>query len=136
MRRHLSGSIVIAALLVGLPVAGDAFTSRSGARVNPVSQAVFEVVPRSSGNGAIIWCAAADYAQRALKAPWSSRVYVARGRGVSVTTGRRSAVQFTLDPAAAGVVPDGTSLSLNSFTVGDSMTVQQAFGYCQKQMAF
>ncbi|MDK3075473.1 hypothetical protein QO034_20570 [Sedimentitalea sp. JM2-8] len=136
MRRHLSGAIALAILLVGAPGAGDAFTSRSGARVNPVNQAVFEVVPRSSGNGPIIWCAAADYAQRALKAPWQARVYVARGRGVSVTTGRRSAVQFTLDPAAAGIVPNGTSLSLNSFAVGDSMSVQQAFGYCQKQMAF
>jgi hypothetical protein len=136
MKRSLFGMALVAAALVALPDVSDAFTSRSGAKVNAVNSAVYEVVPRSSGNGPIIWCAAADYAQRALRASWQARVYVARGRGVSETTGKRSAVQFTLDPAAAGITPGASSLSINSFEVGDSMSVQQAYTYCQKQVGF
>lgn len=124
-----------AGLAVAVPTVGDAFSSRLGARVNPVNAAVFEVVPKS-GSGQEIWCGAADYAQRELRAPWQARVYVARGRGQSETTGRRTAVQFTLDPNAAGVTPGPSSLSLNTFAVGDSMSVRQAYDLCQRMVPF
>ncbi|MBK0326913.1 hypothetical protein I5535_06345 [Rhodobacteraceae bacterium F11138] len=128
------------ALLTGMamlqPVLANAFTARNGARVNPVNAAVFEVVPRGGGGGGLYWCGAADYAQRALKAPWQARVYIARGLGPSETTNRRSAAQFTLDPQTAGVTPSAPSLSINALKVGDSMTVQQGFAYCQKQVPF
>lgn len=111
--------------------ASGAFTSRQGARVNPVNATVFEVVPRGGGRGPVYWCAAGDYAQRQLKAPWSAQVYVARGLGQSETTNRRSAVQFTLDPAAAGIAP-AKSYRLNAFKPGEHMSVQQAFSYCME----
>ncbi|AVO39549.1 hypothetical protein [Pukyongiella litopenaei] len=122
---------VLTAMLAGLvPLSALAFSAPHGARVNPVSNAVFEVVPRSSGNGPVFWCAAADYARRALGAPWTARIYIARGRGVSETTGRRSSVQFTLDPAAAGIQPMPPSVSLNALRAGDNMSVQEANSYC------
>ena len=130
------GVALILGAAIALPDIGDAFTSKRGARVNPVNDIVFEVVPRNSGSGEVIWCAAADYAQRELRAPWQARIYVVRGRGPSVTTGRRTAVQFTLDPTAAGVTPITPSLSLNSLQAGDNMTVQNGHTYCQRSIHF
>ena len=106
------------------------FRGRLSTRVNPVNAAVFEVVARSSSRGSDFWCGAADYARRALGRGWSERVYVARSMGPSVTTNRRSAVHFTLDPGAAGITPGKSSLSINTFKVGDSMSIQQANTYC------
>lgn len=131
MSIKITGIALIAGLAFSIPQAGAAFTSKLGARVNPVNSAVFEVVPKSSGTGQVFWCSAADYAQRALRASWQARIYIARGRAPSVTTGRRSSVQFTLDPKTAGVTPAPSSLSLNALKAGESMTVQQAHGYCQ-----
>lgn len=135
MKSGLFSVAVLAGLAAAVPSVGDAFTSRLGARVNPVNAAVFEVVPRG-GSGQEIWCGAADYAQRELRAPWQARIYVSRGRGQSETTGRRTAVQFTLDPGAAGITPGPSSLSLNTFAVGDSMSVRQAFDFCHRMVPF
>lgn len=131
LRRICLTAAVFSATLVALPA--DAFTARNGARVNPVNSAVFEVVPSGSSAGQSIWCAASQYARRTLKAGWQSQVYVARGMGPSETTNRRSAVQFTIDPGAAGITPTGGSHSLNSFVVGDHMSVQQADRFCEEQ---
>lgn len=111
--------------------AAQAFTSRRGVRVNPVNSVVFEAVPRGGTHGSAYWCAAGDYAQRELRAPWDAQIYVARGLGPSETTNRRSAVQFTLDPAAAGVTPV-KSYRLNAFKPGEHMSVRQAFNYCME----
>lgn len=121
----------VMALLTGFaPQAADAFNGKFGVRVAQVNDAVFEVVPRSSGSGPVFWCGAADYARQVLGAGWKTTIYIARGRGQSVTTNRRSAVQFTLDPSTAGITPIEQSLSLNSLKVGDNMSVQQANQYC------
>lgn len=122
----MAGGVVIAADAA----AAKEFRGRQNTRVNPVNAAVFEVVARSSSRGADFWCGAADYARRVLGRGWSERVYVARSMGQSVTTNRRSAVQFTVDPGAAGITPGKSSLSINTFKVGDSMSIQQADTYC------
>ncbi len=113
--------------------AADALTTRNGVRVNPVNDAVFEAVPRGSTTGAVFWCAASEYARRALKAGWQDEIYVASPMGPSVTTNRRSAVQFTMDPQAAGITPIQSTHSLNRFNVGDHMSVQQANRFCEEQ---
>ena len=133
MKRIFSGALVAAVMVAAVPAADAAgFRAPFNYRVNPVNANVFEVIPRSSGSGPTIWCAAADYARRALGAAWTTQVYVARGRGPSVTTNRRSAVHFTITPQAAGVTPSGPSLSLNSFRVGDHMSVQAANLQCDQ----
>lgn len=134
-RFPITGLAFAVALATALPVPADAFTGRRGTRVNPVNGVVFEVIARTAGSGADYWCGAAEYAQRALRVPWTARIYIARGRGPSVTTGRRSAVQFTLDPGSAGVTPTPPSLSLDALRVGDSMSVQQAASHCPMQPA-
>jgi hypothetical protein len=129
-KQILTVGAVLALLPALIPDAALAFSGRRGTSVAPVNNLVFEVVARSSGSGPIFWCGAADYARRALGAGWRDTIYIARGRGPSVTTGRRSAVQFTLDAAGAGVTPIPPSLSLNSLKAGDNMSVQQANNYC------
>lgn len=130
MTRLLAGGLVVCAL--ALPAPADAFTGRRGVKVNPVDSVVFEVIARTAGSGADYWCGAAEYAQRALGAPWTATIFIARGRGPSVTTGRKSAVQFTLDPSAAGTSDDKRSWSLNALRAGDSMSVQSAYTYCER----
>ena len=129
--------ITVSALFLTLvpmlvPNAASAFSTRAGARVNPVNASVFEVVPRGSGASSHYWCGAAEYARRALGAGWKAQIYIARGLGPSVTTGRRSAVQFTLDPDAAGITPTGTFRNHNSLETGESMSVQRGNIYCNR----
>ncbi|WP_424986492.1 hypothetical protein [Microbulbifer sp. S227A] len=131
MHTKIASFALLTGLALALPQTGEAFTSTLGARVNPVNSTVFEVVPKSSGDGQVFWCSAADYAQRELGASWRDKIYIARGRAPSVTTGRRSSVQFTLDPQAAGITPAPSSLSLNALKVGESMSVQEAHGFCR-----
>ncbi|MFV0515722.1 MAG: hypothetical protein ACK5MY_19080 [Jhaorihella sp.] len=133
MQHLVAGAALLGAFALALPDPGNAFSGRRGTRVNPVDDAVFEVIARTAGSGADYWCGAGEYASRALNAAWTARIYIARGRGPSVTTGRKSAVQFTLDPGKAGVASAPPSFSLNTLRVGDSMSVQQARGHCPMQ---
>lgn len=117
------------ACLGAVPAVAEPFIANRGVRVLPVDSIVYEVVPGRSGGTWDYWCAAAQYARRELDANWTDRFYVVRGRDMSVTTGRRSSVQFTLYPERAGVIPKIGWLSLG-FRPGESMSVQQGYGYC------
>lgn len=121
--------IVVAASAASSAIAEE-FRGAARTRINPVTDGIFEVVASSSSRGADFWCGASDYARRVLKRDWTDRVYVARELGPSVTTNRRSAVHFTVDPDATGITRRSSSLRLNRFTVGDSMSIQQANAQC------
>lgn len=130
--KNLSFAVLTFALVGGATAQASAFTSREGSRVNPLSAAVFEVVPKAGGLGRNFWCAAGDYAHRALNAPWDARVYISRARGQSETTNRRSAVQFTLEPSLAGSPDAGAYSSVNALQRGDNLRVRDAFNYCNQ----
>lgn len=125
----------ICALLLALPVPAAAFSAKRNMRVNPVNDAVFEVVAPTAAGAGDYWCGAADYAYRALGAEWTARIYIVRGRGPSVTTGRRTAVQFTLSPQAAGVQPTRPVFAMNSMKPGDNKSVAHALTFCDQQPA-
>lgn len=129
-KRFMASAALVSLLASTLPQSAAAFTGRNGTRVAPVNDAVYEVVLRRSSDGAGYWCGAADYARRVLKTGWSTTIYIARGRGPSVTTDRRYAVHFTIDPTAAGITPIAPSLSLNALNTGDNMSLQNANTYC------
>jgi len=108
-----------------------ALTTSYGSKVNAVNDVVFEVVGQNSAaSGQEYWCGASEFARRALKAGWRDQIFLVRGRGPSETTNRKSAVQFTLNPQAAGVSPAEASLSLNAMNPGENLTVQRAHQYC------
>lgn len=126
--------VAMALIPVLAPISAAAFTARIGTQVAPVSGSIFEVVPSGvgSGGGSAFWCGASDYARQTLGADWKTKIYIARGLGPSVTTGRRSAVQFTLDPAAAGITLTTPYKSRNSLKSGESMSVQRGHHLCEQ----
>lgn len=129
MKLVTAAAIIAASLMMALPDSSAASSSRHSIRVNPVSDSVFEVIPRS-GNGFLFWCGAADYAHRVLRQPWNATLHILRGMGPSETTGRRSAVQFTLDANLARSAPAGGYGSITGLQAGDTMSVQEAHEYC------
>lgn len=131
MQHALSATALTATLMLAIPQMADAFTAKRGMQVNPVGPGVFEVIGRGATKGTLYWCGAADYAVRALGAPWRAQLSIARGLGPSETTGRRSAVQFTLEPVSADR-RTGVYLSINSLSAGETMSVQRAESYCSE----
>jgi len=123
--------IVLALTIVTIPQFGHAFAAANGLTVDRVNDAVFEVNDWRGARAPAYWCAAANYAKRQLKAGWKDRLFVTRTMGRSETSNRGNAVQFTIDPAAAGVTAAGPGSSMESFVVGDNMTLQQANSYCR-----
>lgn len=115
-----------------VPLSVEAFTTARGVRVNPVDDLVFEVIPKSSGSYSDFWCGASEYSRRVKGASWTDRIYVVQGRSTSVTTGRRSAVQYTLSPVEVGVAPPPQGWLALGIKPGDSMSVQQAHSYCMQ----
>jgi hypothetical protein len=129
--RFVKGAIVSAAVIAALPLAAQAFSAKKNMQVNNMNADVFEVVSSGAAKGFEYWCAVGDYAQRGRGMPWKANIYVARGLGQSETTGKNSAVQFTFDPQATGVVISATYRSTSDLLVGDNMSVQEAVSQCQ-----
>ncbi|MEM7318923.1 MAG: hypothetical protein AAF408_07860 [Pseudomonadota bacterium] len=119
----------------GVSYPSDGFVTRNGIRAYPISATKFEVLPGNSGLFDDYWCGASEFARRRLGLPWSDRVYVASKIQQSVTTGRRSAVEFSVNPQADGITP--VDLSFRSgFTIGDSMSITQANTRCRIYQPF
>jgi len=131
MKRVLTLSLLAAfASTAGIP----AHAARNGFETNAISATEFEVIPRARRDIDGYWCAAADFARRTLGAGWQQRIYVLRGYGPSVTTGRKTAVQFSLTPPS-GSAQQGSGISAG-FVPGDSMKVQSANGRCNVRPVF
>ena len=117
------------AALLAVAVAAPAQAS-AGRKARAINANLYEVTGRNSGDGTGIWCEAANFARRTLKASWQTPIYVASPMGNSQFTGRKGAVQFTLNPKAVGVTPGTNTPSINKFVVGNTMTVQEANYQC------
>lgn len=111
-----------------LPEAGSAWTAWNNLRVNPVRDAVFEVVGQSGSANVDYWCAAGDYARRVLSLPLGQRIYIVRGRAEVQTTDRKSAVQFSVQAPAN--VKNQTIGLLSVTRVGENISAAMAFDYC------
>ncbi len=122
----------LTALCLALPVPAGAFNGRHDTRVNPISDTSFEVIARTAGSTDDYWCGASDYARQVLNAPWTARIYVLRGRGPSTTTGRRTAVQFTMDAGAVPTRAERLFQLPNRMEPGDHRSVQLAAIACER----
>jgi len=125
---------VIAALSVALPTSALAFRAINTLDVNRVDKNVFEVVGRPGVIKDDYWCGAGDYLRRELQLPWKTKIYVVSGIGRGVTTGARSAVQFTLNPEAVGITPYEASWVGDVLTVGYARSVTAAFHHCDRRL--
>lgn len=134
--KNIPSALAAAVALCTLaPISAQALTTARGVQVNPVSDVVFEVVPKNSGSYGDFWCGASEYARRVQGAALTDRVYVVQGRSPSVTTSRRSAVQFTLSPKAANVPPPPQGWLALGIKAGGNMSVQKAGNHCNQQPA-
>ena len=128
---HLHLTAVILGMV--LPDAADAYTARNQMIVEDIGNSTFEVVSRRGRTGARdYWCAAGDFAT-ARRFPAGARIFLVRAPGPSVTQPERKAVQFTMQPDAAGIVPISQQLSLTVTTVGDNLSVALAREYCHPE---
>ena len=124
-------SVLAVASLITLSVSATASAARNGFQAHPLNDTDFEVIPGPRMDTDGYWCAAADYARRNLGAGWRDEIYILRGYGPSETTGRRTAVQFSMQmPANLG---QQSSVSAG-FRAGDSMSVQRANGRCNSRV--
>lgn len=126
MMRRAFAYTIAAAIALTVPAVANA--APNGYRTEPINATDFEVIPRTRQDIDGYWCAAADFARRTLGAGWQQNIYVLRGYGPSVTTGRRTAIQFSLKKPTN--TPQQASL-LQSFTVGESMSVSGANAQCR-----
>ncbi|MBI6629869.1 hypothetical protein [Pontibaca salina] len=121
----------IAALALCLPHLSLAdFAAKRDMRVSQVNTAIFEVYGSTAASSGRYWCGAGDYAARALNAPWTAQIYVVRGRGSGVSVNKRTTVQFTLDPEAAGIKPSEGGLISLPLREGRSQSVQLSLQDC------
>jgi len=115
-------------LLAFSPGLAGAWVADNRHHVDFVSETVFEVVGRPGSGGQEFWCAAGDFARRALGAGAAQRVYLVRGPAPAQTRNWNRAVLFSLVP------PQGADLStmqtLSVDRVGDNLNVTMAQSYC------
>lgn len=129
--KHALMTCGLAATLLA-PLGAEAARISRGIQVNPIDALIFEVIPTASGSYGDFWCGASEYARIEQGAGWRDYIYVVQGRSPSVTTGRRSAVQFTLAPDEVGVAPPPQGWLALGIHAGDRMSVQQARSYCDE----
>ncbi len=126
--------ILLAVFLVLTPGWAVAWRAARGHDVYPVSKTVFEVVTYARSGAADYWCGAGDYVRHGLRAPATSRIYIWRAVGPSVTVPGRKAVQFSLSAPPDVSTSPGYSLSVK--TAGDNLTAAAAFQYCLTDIRF
>ncbi|MCV6585514.1 MAG: hypothetical protein OIF47_08260 [Marinibacterium sp.] len=108
-----------------------AFRARFGFTVVPTAPNTFDIIPRRTTMKEAYWCAAGDYARRALGLDWKTRLWVVEGYHKSTTSGATSLATFTTDPAAHGLSAPQGAAALDMLAVGSNESVTGAFGRCR-----
>ncbi len=113
-----------------------AFTAINQLEVNALPQAdTFEVIQSRGAGPRQFWCAAADYAKRALGAGAGQRIVLDEPRHSSQTRQGRTAVTFRLAPK--GTRPESTGgVSITLRRPGEAYSVFFAYGFCDEFIEF
>lgn len=124
MLRILTAALVTVSF--ALPATAETFKAKNRVEVKPVAGG-FEVLGDAGFGARGMWCAAADYARRALKAKGGDQLYVAQPRTPGL--GQRGSVVFTIDPA--GLTPSSVLILGSSLrTQGARLSVGHAYQFC------
>lgn len=123
--------LVAAGVIATVATPTVAWRATNSHAVNALSPTSFEVIGRGGISSSDYWCAAGDYARRALGAPLDQRIYVSRARGRSETEHAKSAVQFSLEPPAGADLKPRFLLTVTR--VGDNLSAWGAWNYCVPQ---
>ncbi|UTS79888.1 hypothetical protein [Phaeobacter piscinae] len=129
--RRILGTVGAGLALVALSTPAFAFRAINRLEVVPAGTGQFEVIGRAGALKSDYWCAAGDYVRKSLGLSWQTKIYAVDGIGPSATTGARSAVRFTLDPAAAGVTPFTGNWTGDILTPGYAFRANAAYGKCE-----
>lgn len=112
--------LVMILLMVPLPAA--AFTARNGMEVAQAGPSGMAVMFRTAREDTDYWCAAGDYAQRALNQPVGTRLW----RASPKPRGSGQGILFTLDPAqkaeGAGLSQFGKGPRDGSMSIGQAVS--------------
>lgn len=126
--------ILAAAIAVALPLGAGAQTYRAVNNLNviPLDHASFEVIEARGEGPRGMWCAAADYAERRLRA--NGRIYIRDARGPSRSISGRKSVVFTTN---AGALEQGPfqSVSLDTSQVGIGLPIGHAIQFCRRDVS-
>ncbi|UWR53858.1 hypothetical protein K4F84_04370 [Phaeobacter inhibens] len=129
--RRILEIVGVGLVLVTLSTPASAFRAINRLEVVPAGTGQFEVIGRAGALKSDYWCAAGDYVRKSLGLSWQTKIYAVDGIGASATTGARSAVRFTLDPAAAGVTPFTGNWTGDILTPGYAFRANAAYGKCE-----
>lgn len=124
-------SLIIAAIIaLSTPVAGSAQTFRSVNYLDvlPLTATTFEVIESGGKGPRGVWCAAAEYAERRLRA--RGRIYVLEARGPSRSVQGRNSVIFTTDASSLSQGPS-QSVLLSTSQVGIGLPIAHAIQFCR-----
>lgn len=128
MIRH---AVTAALLLAALSGAAQAqFRADNWHEVYLLPSGNFEVIQRPGSGPSQFWCAAGDFARHALGAAANRPVYLARGRGPSLTQPGQRSVIFSLQPPQAALDRRSAPLTLDLDAIGDSLRAAFAYQYC------
>ncbi|MDF3854964.1 hypothetical protein ACDP63_08260 [Paracoccus sp. P2] len=121
--------ILIVALLLPMPAA--AFMARNGMTVTQAGPTEIAVAYQARREDTDYWCAAGDFAQRALGQPGKARIWRATPKPRKAGQG----IVFTLDPARKA---EGAGLSeFGSGPRDGSLPLGMAVGnYCRRDIPF
>lgn len=119
---------------IGLPSTASAFRALNSLDVNSEGPVTFEVIQSGGIGPGDAWCAAGDYALRALGAASNQRVYLIEGKHIARTEQRRRyGYSFSLSaPPEAETIGQRLTLSLRA--IGDSLSVANARQYCYDRL--
>jgi hypothetical protein len=120
--------VLFSLIVTVLPVAGSAFGLFNHPQIlkaKPISTTNFEVIEGPGAGPRAYWCAAARHVEITL-GHRHGRIYIAVGRGPSVTSPGRKAVQFTNVPF--GDVAPSYSVSISQ--AGYNLSSGHALHFC------
>ncbi|TDK51599.1 hypothetical protein [Antarcticimicrobium luteum] len=118
----------LAALLIALPGAAQAWRAVNGHEVQALGGGVYEVVGRVGSGAQDYWCGIGDYATAVLGVPAAQRIYIWRPVGPSAVRPGRKAVHFALSPPPGADTTTGYSLTVRR--AGDNLSTAMARQYC------
>ena len=130
MRHSHLAIAAICATVIAAPVTAS-FLAINRLNVVPISNTEFEVIESRGAGAADIWCAAADYAQRAgLDAP-RKRMYIESPRGASRTVANAKGVVFTTAPDEE-LRNSPSSYSVSVKRRGENLAISHAHQFCDR----
>ncbi|WP_116132008.1 hypothetical protein [Tropicimonas sp. IMCC34043] len=139
MKRHigkrLAGAMIAAAASLAGMAPANAYWAYNTLVVNeiPGRQGAFEVIYKPRAVDTDFWCAAGDFTRRFVNQSGTTRVYLERPLGPSLTQQRSRSVVFTIDPSGpvAKGAADPQGMDMNATRIGQNYSAAHGWALCR-----